>query len=66
MSTPAITEHSALSGDSKWHQALDMKSGDVLVQETEESNGVLVVIATRIERNGVVIKRIIERPPQPA
>jgi hypothetical protein len=59
MGTPSL-------GDSRWRQAMGMHPGDVLIRETEESNGAIVATATRIERNGVVIKRTVEKPGQPA
>ena len=45
---------------SPWHKAMGMEPSDVLVQECEEINGELIVKATRIERDGVVIKRRVE------
>jgi hypothetical protein len=55
----SITEHSAPSGASKWLRAMGMQPGDVLVQEAEEIEGRLIIKATRVERNGVVIKRTV-------
>jgi hypothetical protein len=65
---PSITEHSASSGASKWHQANGMQPGDTLIEECEEVDGVLIRKATRIERDSVVIRRTVEeqRPPLPA
>jgi hypothetical protein len=63
MRAPAITEHSASSAASKWLRAMGMEPGDVLVEECQEVDSCLVRTATRIERDGVIIRRIEEVPP---
>jgi hypothetical protein len=48
---------------SKWLRAMGMEPGDVLVEECQEVDGCLVRIATRIDRDGVIIRRIEELSP---
>jgi hypothetical protein len=65
MSKPGMTEYSASSGESKWLRAMGMQPGEFLVQEVEEADGVLIVRASRIERDGVVIKTTVGALAQP-
>jgi hypothetical protein len=58
---PSVIKHSA-SHASKWLRAMGMEAGDILVEECQEIDGCLVRTATRIERDGVVMRRTEEEP----